>query len=401
MDPRRVPTWRSRLEITCSETGDLRPPWRERPLINSWCFWDESWNVRRQRPAEDCVTETSIVPRDRCGVACRFQCPPPMRRLGLGRLLETVIGEEILILAAGLSQIIAEALIDRACRKLAPLENRLALEAAQAAVRRWQGYGHASKPVDRAIDAHRTPPETPKLGAPLRQLREYRYRPVYRRRSWILFVQALPPEHAVVASAQASLAWNWPADRRDEVLEQVLRVKRLPRLGPPSLLIGRTFTRVLVEAATMLLPSRPELAPVVAEATKHASVGGARELRGVLFRNGHQEIAMESFRLTHESAFSEKMAKSFRRMDKDHDDILEMLVQLSPHADLSLSQERRLSELASFVETLNLDDFSAWLSGDKWRALRSDWVHLIATLGGFDKSVVAKQAAVVRRGSGG
>ena len=303
---------------------------------------------------------------------------------------------EILILAAGLSQIVAEALIDLACRGSEPLEDRLALEAAQALSEGGKARAtRVGQLIERLMPiVRRGDPEAWSATQAITRIPV----PTGVQAQVLDTVRAsLPPEHALVASAQASLAWNWPADRRDEVLEQVLRVKRLPRLGPPSLLIDRTFTRVLVEAATMLLPSRPELAPVVAEATKHASWVGATELREVLLRYGHQEIAMESFRSTHESDFSEKMAKSFRRMDKDHDDILETLVQLSPHADLSLSQERRLSELASFVETLNLDDFSAWLSGDKWRALRSDWVHLIATLGGFDKSVVAKQAAVVRR----
>ena len=303
---------------------------------------------------------------------------------------------EILILAAGLSQIIAEALIDRACRRSEPFEDSLALEAAQALSEGGKATAtRVGQLIERLMSiVRRGDPEAWNATQAITRIPV----PTDVQAQVLDTVRAsLPPEHAVVARAQASLAWNWPADRRDEVLEQVLRVKRLPRLGSPSLFIDQTFTRVLVAAATTLLPNHPELSPVVAEATKHASVRGATELLEVLFRNGHQEIAMESLRSANESALSEEMAKFFRRMGKDRDDILEVLVQLSPHAELNLSQERRLSELASFVETLNLNDLSAWLSGDKWRPLRGDWVQLIATLGGFDKGVVARQAAIVRR----
>ena len=209
---------------------------------------------------------------------------------------------EILILAAGLSQIVAEALIDRACHGSEPREDRLALEAAQALSEGGKARAtRVGQLIERLMPiVRRGEPEAWSATQAITRIPV----PTGVQAQILDTVRAsLPPEHAVVASAQASLEWNWPANRRDEVLEQVLRVKRLPRLGPPSLLIDRTFMRVLVGAATMLLPNRPELAPVVAEATKHASWGGATELRGVLFRNGHQEIAMESFRSTHESPF--------------------------------------------------------------------------------------------------
>ena len=91
------------------------------------------------------------------------------------------------------------------------------------------------------------------------------------------------------------------------------------------------------------------------------------------------------------------MARSFRQMDKYEHDVLNILTQLAPHAKLSLSQSRRLCELASLVETLNLNDLSAWLSEKEWRVVRRDWIDLIVTLGGFEEGVIAAQAAVVER----
>lgn len=58
-----------------------------------------------------------------------------------------------------------------------------------------------------------------------------------------------------------------------------------------------------------------------------------------------------------------------------------------------MSTKRR--QLGSFLETLNFNHDTAWLSGEKWRPLRREWLNLMATLGGFDMGVVAKQAAIV------
>ena len=214
----------------------------------------------------------------------------------------------------------------------------------------------------------------------------------------------LEPEHYVVAAALGSLEWGWRADSRDEALERILRGQRPPRLGQEPLFGERgsmyalgVFHRVLVRAAAVLLPRRPELADVVAEASRHAGSRAAGELREILFRTGHRDIAIRLHESTYRSSISEELARSFRRMDRDHDDVLSLLVQLAPHAELSLSRERHLSELASLVETLNLNDLSAWLSGEKWRALRRDWIDLVATLGGIDKGVIAAQAAVAKR----
>jgi hypothetical protein len=53
--------------------------------------------------------------------------------------------------------------------------------------------------------------------------------------------------------------------------------------------------------------------------------------------------------------------------------------------------------LGAFVESLNLNDVSALLSGDELRPLRIEFAHLIATLGAFDEAVLAAEASIVQR----
>ena len=208
---------------------------------------------------------------------------------------------------------------------------------------------------------------------------------------------SLPREYVVVASAQASLHWGWTAERQEEALELVLRTERPRGLSSPSIFVDPTFTRVLVDAAAILLPRRHDLAPIVGKAIMHASIGAATKLRQILFSNGHREIAIESIRSTHWFDYSGEMAEYSRQMDREYDSVIEALIDLAPHAQLGLSQERRLSELGTFLETLNFNHDTAWLSGEEWRPLRREWLNLIATLGGFDIGVVAKQATIVER----
>ena len=304
---------------------------------------------------------------------------------------------ETLILAAGLSQAIAEALIDSACRGAEERDDRLALEAARALA---QG-GTASDTSVRQL--------TQRLLPLLRPGDEGAWRvcqaivrlpvPVDLEMPILDTIHAsFPGDYAIVATALASLDWKWPANRRNETLERGLRLQRLSGLGRQSMFVDRAFMRLLENAATILLPDRPDLAPVVAKASDHASSAVAAKLRGLLLRNGHYELAKESFRsLSFSSKQQAQLSSRMDQMVRDVRETLQILAALSPHAVISLAQERRLAELASLVETLNLDDLSAWLSEDEWRPLRKEWLLLIATLGGFDNGVVAKQAAIVER----
>ena len=303
---------------------------------------------------------------------------------------------EILILATGLSPAIADALIARACRGAGAHEDSLALEAARGLA---EG-GRASDTRVREL-VERLVPIMQRGDAEAWQATEIVTQILVPEELQTSILDAvhisLPQEYVVVANAQASLQWGWTAERQEEVLELVLRTKPPRGLSSPSIFVDPTFTRVLVDAAAILLPRRHDLAPIVGKAIKYASIGAAMKLRRILLDNGHREIAIESIGSTWRIEYSGELAERNTQMDREYDGVVGTLVELAPHAELGLSQERRLSELGSFLETLNFNYDTAWLSGEDWRPLRREWLNLIATLGGFDRGVIAKQAAIVKR----
>jgi hypothetical protein len=221
--------------------------------------------------------------------------------------------------------------------------------------------------------------------------------------------RSLPPDHVTVGEGLASVDWNWSLDRRPELLERVLRLERLDRLDRRRSPIGNVaiirspfvdgaWMRALEQATTLLLPHRPDLAPVVAQATRHTSMTTASVLRNLLREYGHSDLATASDRALYGAMFAAKdFASPFKQMDEAIDHLLGILSNLAPSSALGLAQERRLTELASFVETLNLNDTSAWLLGDRGKTLRDPWIRLIATLGGFDTGVLSAQTAVLLR----
>lgn len=386
----------------------LRHEWGLRPAVADatagqlLLFWDEAGILVASGPAK------TVSPRLQLFLEIGEALEAASRLPGdaVSWVEDTAVRDdrgESLVLSAGMSHVIADAVIDCATRGHGVREDEIALEAAQALVEGGEASGNRLRKLIKRLvsivrhgdaDAWRATAYAVSLPVPpdLQEL--------------ILDTVRLhlPTEHCAVAAALASLEWRWRVDLRDEALEGLLRAQRPTRLAGQSLFGGRgsmhatgVFNQVLVRAAAILLPTRPDLVPVVAEASRHAGSRAAGELRVLLFRNGYRDVAMELYESFYRSSLSEVMTRSFRRMDKDHDDVLRLLVQLAPHAELSLSQGRRLSELASLVETLNLNDLSAWLSEKEWRVLRRDWINLIATLGGFDKGIIAAQAAVVER----
>ena len=303
---------------------------------------------------------------------------------------------ETLVLAAGLSKVVAGALIDRACREQGPLGDRLAAEAAQGLA---EGGTVEDEQVERLVQ--RLLPTVRRGGeagwAAAKAACRVRVAVGVQQQILDAVRANLPAEYAVLAKAQGSVTWNWPRRRRDDALEAVFGVQRPPRLGPPSIFADQTRSRLLVVAAAELLPRRPDVATAVAAAAKQVGMRAAEELQNILWRTGHQELARESASTAGDRRFSEEVSKLFRRMSEDYETMLRSLLELGPHRGLRLCQERRLGELAAFAATLELNDRSAWLTGSRWRGILPDWLRLIAALGGFDTGVIASQAAVVIR----
>jgi hypothetical protein len=77
--------------------------------------------------------------------------------------------------------------------------------------------------------------------------------------------------------------------------------------------------------------------------------------------------------------------------------LLNEIQQWNSTAKLTKREARRLDELADFVETLNLNDISAWPSASHFDVIESGWLNAVAELGGFDKGVLAAQASIVMK----
>lgn len=312
---------------------------------------------------------------------------------------------ETLVLAAGRSRAIMDALIERACQLTVPDDERLLLTAAQAMA---QG-ATASERAERLLISRLT--GLLQLGD-AEAWKAFRYLAVLdvpgdMQHALLDEVRnRFPPEHDTIARAHASFSWGWDRDRLNEYLERALRVPELPRLSRRVPTTGidldeisdRLFMQVTESAAATLLPTRPDLAPLVAEALGRVSLATFGKLASLLREHGHEALA----KAAESDAFGSRdlVGEMVREAERSRTYVVEFLETLAAFpapATLDLGQQRRLRELASLVETLNLNDPSAWFRPASYRSLMSQFIRIVATLGGFDEAVLASQAAIVKR----
>lgn len=211
-------------------------------------------------------------------------------------------------------------------------------------------------------------------------------------------------EHAAIARANAVLFWGWDSGRAIEHCEAALRVATLPALRRRfdrggldlDLLADDLFARVIENAATALIPTRPDLAEILAESVHHLPMYATQAIIKVLRANGYDEIAdRTNAKYLDDNGFVERIRAGARQTDEDIRNLLNSLASHSPSAELSLSQGRRLRELASYVETLDLNAIPAWMRGARWRDLKEPFFRLIGELGGFDESTLGAQAKLM------
>jgi len=363
-------------------------------------FWDESGIfVARGR---DRITAPRLQLFLEIGAALHAAGRPPEEAVAfVDQWAMRVDKRETLVLAAGLSAAIVDALIERAA---ATADERLALAAAAALS---QG-GRASDAQVRRLIAQlmalvtRGDDEAWRAFTTLVRLPV----PVELQDDVLATLAAFDREHVLVASALAALEWGFIGERRERALEDALRVDRLPGLprrqprtsryaSAGDLIVDQAFMRVKEQASELLLPARPELAPVIVAALGDASSATALQLIRILRDNGHAELVREASKEMFATRALGQLAREFADIDVEINRTLETVGGLAVPAVLAKSQLRRLEELAAFVEALNLNYGGAWVKGstlDQW----GEWYRLIATLGGFDLAVLAAEAEVVR-----
>lgn len=310
---------------------------------------------------------------------------------------------ETLVLAAGISRPIADALIADA---VSHHDEPLTLAAARALA---QGGTASQEPLRALIEelielmkpgddeAWRTFTVLVRISIP-EDLRE----------RVLAQLECFPQERVTLGRALAALEWNYSGKRRAESLEAGLRLSELPRLQRRrpregryadlrDVTVDRDWMRVKIDAATELLPHHPELAPAVADAMEHASMAAANALAAVLIENGHDELAeTRTKRLVGSGGTARRFARESKDLRRDVERTLEVIGALAAPADLTRTQSRRLHELACFIETLDLNHGVAWIRFEALERVRVRWYQLIASLGRFDVRVLAAEAGVLR-----
>jgi hypothetical protein len=191
---------------------------------------------------------------------------------------------ESLVLAAGLSQDIAEALIDWADAR----EDEDLISAAADAIA--QG-GMASEDHLRRLSLALIRAMSPGDSEAWRRFQQLFRIPVPQdlQPAAIEKLNMFEPDHAVTGRAFASLEWDVDDGNRATIFESVIRVKALPQLPTREEVDRRThilryagvdqvLMRSKVGAAAELLPQRPDLARDIADSMRHASLSTARQL---------------------------------------------------------------------------------------------------------------------------
>lgn len=211
-----------------------------------------------------------------------------------------------------------------------------------------------------------------------------------------------PKEHQVIARAAIALHFRQPEEFQTApaVLLEALATSRLKHLASRSsekrpdwrdLAVDEIYGSTIERAAELLVGTVEGAVELVVERLRTVSMATSSRLREALKAAGMGD------------RLSEAMDDDFRRttsllanLDYDPDDylrFLELVSKMAPPAHLQLPVRIKLDHLADFAETMYLNDAGSW--GSSFRVHQAEVVELVATLGPFDRSVLAAEARIV------
>jgi NACHT domain-containing protein len=368
-------------------------------------LWDEAGVFVAQHPG-------TITPRTRVflevGEALHVASLPPAEQLGW---LDEQLGDgdrhETVILAAGLSRHLADALIHRAASD--PSLTRLAVWVVR------DGATVAAEPITELVEALLGRLTTTGTGLERWQVASDLCRlpvPADRQDAVLEAISVhLGADRARLGRAIAILTWNLEGEEADRALVELLEsppVRRLPqrrsdaappakaarRFGVPAtnILVDVDYSRAVEAAATRLLPDHPELAPTVVRATREVGMEASFALRSLLARYGHDVPPV------FDEAMHEDLARTTRIITAAWRTWMELIRARAAPADLRPGQAWHLGGLADLVATFNLDqvNFTALPEAvNQERELLAELTALVAVVSGLDPAVLATQADIV------
>jgi ribosomal protein L40E/bacterioferritin (cytochrome b1) len=314
---------------------------------------------------------------------------------------------ETVVLAAGLSPEIADALIAMAVEST---DVDLAFAAADAVDQGAQvSNERITQLANRILQDVRSPDRkswraaTKALSLPLDEETEDVV---------IAALAVFPQEHELVGQALAALNRGVHGDHADALLEKVLRLGTLPELDRPERpaefesarhvlnldLLGPDSTVVAVreQAAERLLPTRPDLAPVIAAGLGQGTVGSTDVLAALLERYGHGDLASSALAELYQGIRANTdFLTRLGDMDAETRGFVSIIASLGEPTPLRPVDERRLPTLAMFLEAVNYNHSGRWPMKPDVIALREAWCRLVAQLGDLDLEQLAAEATVL------
>ena len=303
---------------------------------------------------------------------------------------------EAVLLAAGLSRVITDELIEAACvhgdERLDVLAASACLAGARpspreftklvTSLRRRFPYVSTNSRVDIAQILARLPITS-----------EAEQRQIERE-----VLAALPAPQHLLFKAMAIIGWNLSGPEAERVLTDLMRSDK-PRgegIRANALMPAHTgFGWAIIQAARRLVPAHPELAQLIAETADRTSKVVSDRLVEILREAGYTEEAQRP-NLEAEQQMA-PLLKSFELSHLAEKRLFEWLAARG-RTNISFGQRRRLDQLADLVATMLIPQ-SAFLAVAKAFARDAGGfeylLDLVPRLAGLDVNVIGSQASVL------
>lgn len=210
-------------------------------------------------------------------------------------------------------------------------------------------------------------------------------------------------DHRAVGRAVAALRWNYQHEPESvQVLLDALRVTKLPEL-PTRTASSNSWLGLLVDprleesqlgAARTLLGNIEDAEPLVLAAYRQGSSRLRVQLGSLLTERGLGDAVRQV--IQEENATLAPRMSALADWEPDgHLRVLDYLATRAAPTELDVAQARRLAELGDLIETLDLNETSAWPPRGNSDVL-FQFIDLVIALGGFDAGVLAAQAAIMK-----
>jgi hypothetical protein len=296
--------------------------------------------------------------------------------------------EEALLLAAGLSETVGDALVEAAVALPGHEPCLLAARAVRT------GAKVSAEKLDNLISSllrrAEQLPEPYTLALAVARLRV----PKAQQDQAKSLFQKLDPFDFAVLQALTVDYWTPPPGDPDTLLRRVLSLSDRPRRRTWG--SDPAFGEAVLVAARHLLPGDDATALAIYQASGRTSVGAAERIRSEMGRRGHMKLVIEQERKEYGSLFDESRWKAAHEASsRGWTAFMEAIADADP-APLTKVESRRLDDLADFLASVQFTEmpyhwsFELDREPDGYRLL----VDVAAHLGGFSRGLLSAESRI-------